>query len=297
MELFIDSSLTDQQRRDRTFAGDAFIYRSSAAADALCKFAQQFLEEAFHPLDPRLAQHSMSVEDYSALLAELKPKFIHHDTAKTLIRELLEERGCALDRTFFDVPRLRSSTSNGYLTSGIAYAFHPHRDTWYSAPRCQINWWLPVYSAPPGAGMVFHPLYWARRVRNGSEKYDYQRWVRDSRFAAGKQIGRDIREQPRPEESMELGGGVIANGEPGSVIVFSAAQMHASAENCSGETRFSIDFRTFHLDDLTQERGAPNIDSRCTGTTVGDFLRGSDLAPVPEEWVAHYMRVGAGPLE
>jgi hypothetical protein len=44
------------------------------------------------------------------------------------------------EHVIFDMPRLRSSTSDNYLTTGIAYEWHPHRDTWYSAPQCQINW-------------------------------------------------------------------------------------------------------------------------------------------------------------
>jgi hypothetical protein len=69
---------------------------------------------------------------------------------------------------------------------------------------------------------------------------------------------------------------------PGGIILFAGAQMHSSVPNDSGRTRFSIDFRTVHLGDVEARRGAPNIDSECTGTTMGDYLRLSDLAHVPE---------------
>ena len=52
--------------------------------------------------------------------------------------------------------------------------------------------------------------------------------------------------------------------------------------------RFSIDFRTIHLDDAVAKRGAPNIDSACTGTVMRDYLRGPDLSRRPEEVVAPY---------
>ena len=58
----------------------------------------------------------------------------------------MSEHGVALDKLYFDVPRLRSAYPSHFLSSGIAYAFHPHRDTWYSAPMCQINWWIPDLS-------------------------------------------------------------------------------------------------------------------------------------------------------
>ena len=74
----------------------------------------------------------------------------------------------------------------------------------------------------------------------------------------------------------------------GGVTLFSGAQMHSTVPNTSGRTRFSIDFRTVHLDDVVAKRGAPNIDSACTGTVLRDFLRGTDFAHIPEEIVALY---------
>ncbi len=71
-------------------------------------------------------------------------------------------------------------------------------------------------------------------------------------------------------------------------MIFSAAQMHSTVPNTSGRTRFSIDFRTVHLDDVVAKLGAPNIDSACTGTVLRDFLRGTDFTHIPEEIVKLY---------
>jgi hypothetical protein len=43
-----------------------------------------------------------------------------------------------------------------------------------------------------------------------------------------------------------------------------------------------------HIDDVKEKVGAPNIDSACTGTTMRDYLRGSDLSHIPEELIALY---------
>jgi hypothetical protein len=75
---------------------------------------------------------------------------------------------------------------------------------------------------------------------------------------------------------------------PGGVLLFSAAQMHSSVPNNSGKTRFSIDFRTVNIDDVAARRGAPNVDSACTGTTMGDYLRGTDLTHLPEKYFEMY---------
>jgi len=39
---------------------------------------------------------------------------------------------------------------------------------------------------------------------------------------------------------------------------------------------------------VTTNSGAPNIDSECTGTTLRDYLRATDLSRLPEEVIAPY---------
>ena len=70
--------------------------------------------------------------------------------------------------------------------------------------------------------------------------------------------------------------------------MFSGAQLHSSVPNTSGKTRFSIDFRTVDLDDVIAKRGAPNVDASCTGTTMRDYLRGSDFSNIPDDVVSQY---------
>ncbi len=283
-----DRKLSDDERRERLFAGDLFVYSPSDASQELCALAREMLEEAFDPHDPELAQHHMAVEDYAAILSDLKPRFIHHPDCKRLLPAVLESLGCDPSKTYFDVPRLRTSTSDGYLTSGIAYAFHPHRDTWYSAAQCQINWWLPVYDVSADNCMAFYPRYFDEPVKNSSHTYDYYRWNKESRAQAAQQIGKDTRVQPKAEEAMDLTQDLRIVTPVGGCLGFSAAQMHASIENTTGRTRLSIDFRVVHEDDVRNQRGAPNVDSECTGTALRDFLRCTDLERLHPDLVAPY---------
>lgn len=65
--------------------------------------------------------------------------------------------------------------------------------------------------------------------------------------------------------------------------------MHSAVPNTSGQSRFSIDFKTAHTDDAIAKRGGPSIDAEYTGTALGDFLLGaSDLAPVPGNVISLY---------
>lgn len=286
--VFSNSVVDDDTRREQLYQGQVFVYSATPASTLLAAFARELIAEAFGERDPETAQFDMPVEEFADLLAGLKPRFIHHPRCKELLPAVLKELGCDLDRTYFDVPRLRTSTSHDYLTSGISYAFHPHRDCWYSAPFSQLNWWIPVYEVVPENVMAFHPQYFGSPVRNGSARYDYAEWNRTSRLTAARHVRGDTREQPRPEEEVVLDPQVRVVPEPGGVMVFSGAQLHSTVPNTSGRTRFSIDFRTVHIDDVRTRRGARNVDAECTGTTLRDFVRSSDLDPMPEELALEY---------
>jgi len=283
-----DAKCSDDQRRELIYSGDIFVYSPSRYSLAIVALASDMLAKSFGSRDPQTAQFDMPVEEFAALLAELKPAFIHHPECKRLLPALLSELGCDPQQTYFDVPRMRSSTSDDYLTTGIAYAFHPHRDTWYSAPMCQINFWFPVFPITHRNCMAFHPRYFSNGVRNSSDGYNYQEWNRTSRYRAAQQIGVDTRTQPKALEQVELQPDIRLLPPPGGLIMFSAAQLHSSVPNDSGRTRYSIDFRTVHAGDAQALRGAGNVDSNCTGSTMGDYLRCTDLAHLPPEVMARY---------
>ena len=291
--VYLDPPLEDDARRRAIFQGQLFVYSPVPGALALVEHARELIEDAFGGRDPRIAQHDMPVDEYAALLADLKPRFIHHPRSKACISQMLVELGADPEKTYFDVPRMRTSTSDGYLTTGIAYAFHPHRDTWYSAPMCQLNWWLPIYDVEPDNILAFHPRYFETPVANSSEEYNYYEWNATSRKDAAKHIGVDTRKQPKALEPIEADPQIRLVTPPGGTIIFSAAQLHSSVENTSGVTRFSIDFRTVNIDDVATGLGAPNVDSRCTGTTMRDYIRVSDQSRIPDELVMAYDDVSA----
>jgi hypothetical protein len=286
--IYFDSNLPDDARRGRLYDGHFFVFSPSPGSLALCNFAREMIAAEFGGLDPLKAQYQLPVEEYAAILSRLKPKFIHHPQSKVCIQQILKEHGCDLSETYFDVPRMRTSTSDNYLTTGIAYAWHPHRDTWYSAPFSQLNWWLPIFEIDIDDGIAFHSRYWNEPIVNDSNRYNYYKWNQEHRGAATNYIKADPRPLPRPLEPIDLGSQIRPILSIGGIIVFSAAQLHSSVPNTSGKTRFSVDFRTVNARDVATKRGAHNIDSACTGTSLRDFLSGKDLSRLPDDVVALY---------
>jgi hypothetical protein len=155
-------------------------------------------------------------------------------------------------------PGRGSAYPSHFLSSGIAYAFHPHRDTWYSAPMCQINWWLPIYTIDPDNTMGFYPSYFDAPVKNNSEIYNYYEWNSKNRASAAQHVKSDTREQPKPQQELNERS-LRYLPPPGGIIAFSGAQLHETVPNTTGVARYSIDFRTVHLDDIVARLGAVNI--------------------------------------
>lgn len=285
--VFFDAQMEDDARRRRLHSGGFFILSPSHGTRALISLARQCLEAAFAPHDPRAIHKRLGARQVAAILAKLKPEFIHHPECKKLIPAILHENGVDLQKCYFDVPRLRSAYPSDFLRSGIAYAFHPHRDTWYAAPMCQLNWWIPVYPLDPGNAMAFYPKYFDEAVANDSEIYNYYEWNASNRATAALHVETDTRRQPKPQQPLDAQT-ICFLPPPGGIILFSGAQLHETVPNTTDVARYSIDFRTVHYDDVATRSGARNHDSRSTGTTMRDYLRASDLERLPEHLIRLY---------
>ena len=286
--VHFDSAMSDDERRERIFRGEIFIYSPTKHSLQLVEHARGMIEEGFAPRDPEFAQYDMEVADFAALLGKLKPSFIHHPTSKDIVRGMMQDIGADPAKTYFDVPKMRSSTSDEYLTTGIALAFPPHRDTWYAGPFAQINYWTPIYPITSENGMAFHPRYFDRGIKNNSEVYNYYKWNKTRATAHLDLKGSAERIAPEAQESVGDYPDMRYITAPGGLILFSGAQLHASLPNNSGRTRYSVDFRTVHFDDIAAGKGAANVDNLSTGTALRDFLRGTDYVRLPEEMVTPY---------
>jgi hypothetical protein len=288
MDISFNPSGGDEGRPHRIYQGELTILPPSPASFALVEFARDQIEASFAPCHPQHAHGELAVTETVEILTRLKPQFIHHPETKKRLQRLLVEAGCDPHQTFQDVPRLRVAYPADYLTTGIAYAHHPHRDTWYSAPPCQLNWWMPIYDFDANQGMAFHPRYWSVPTKNSSAAFNYYRWNADGRKNAARHVKSDTRVQPHATETLDLEPCVRLVVPPGGIILFSGAQMHSTVRNETSLARWSIDFRTVNLDDLANRRGPAVPDSASTGTSLRDFRRVVDLEPMPEEIVAMY---------
>ena len=165
MLISAEANITDDERRRRLYDGEVFNLPPRASVRTLTDFAWELIAAAFGALDPTRAFEHLPVEEYVEILGPLKTGFTHHPRSKELLTAALVDLGCDPEKTYFDVPKLRVVTPASYLTAGLGYNYKPHRDTWYSAPPCQVNWWAPIRGLTRESSMAFHPDFWGRASR------------------------------------------------------------------------------------------------------------------------------------
>lgn len=287
-----ETNFTDDERRRRLYAGEVFCMPPRETVKAFTQFAFDMIAQAFGGHDPLTAHNELAVEEYVKILATLKPRFTHHDKSKQLLKDILIDLGADPTKTYFDVPKLRVVPPSDYLSSGLGYNYKPHRDTWYSAPQCQNNWWTPIAGNSAATGMQFHPDAWQRPVPNTSDDFDAYEWNKTARRDAATYIKDDPRPHPRlaadqPDSELRI------VGEPGSLLSFSGAQLHSTVPNQTRTARLSIDFRTVHIEDLVAHAGPDNVDSDSTGTSVRDYRRADTGQPLPDTVIAQYDHNGS----
>ena len=252
------------------------------AASDFVYYTRDQLIDLFSGYDPEHAHEHIEPAEMARILGAWKPRFIHAEPSRRLVRSIIEEAGFQARETHYNVPKPRTSFPEGHLTSGVATGFPWHRDTWYGAPAQQLNWWLPVFPILQDNAMAFDTASFGQDVPNDSAGFDYYRH-NAARSGMAAQVNRHT--AARPEALDEPDQETVVLPAPGQVLLFSGAQLHATIPNTSGRSRFSVDFRTVDVPDLLAGRGAPTEDVRCTGTAIRDFISVADESRFDEELV------------
>lgn len=276
-----DSEITDPQRRRLLFSGDLFVYTPRAVTQELAAVVGEILERAFGP-DPVAAQQRMSEAEFVACfrraVRQLGP--VGLQLACAVVKDL----GCDPATTFLRAPSLSASTGQGFLAHGLGIPHNPHRDTWFAAAACQLNWWLPLFDLDASASLAFHPLYWDSPVGNNSRGFRFEDWDESARTASWRST-EDRLLQPRPTAPIELMPQIRFCCPAGGLIVSSAAQLSSTVPNETSKTHFSIRFQTVSEVDLASGLGASNMDADPDGTALSAFVRCSDLSPIPPDLI------------
>jgi len=283
MNIVVDPEMSNAGLRQQLYAGHLVVLTRLRALGDFVDYTREELAELFKPHDPQHVHEHVEPAEMAGMLGQWKPRFIHSERSKKLVRAVIEEAGFPADETHYDLPKPRTSFPVGHLTTGVAFAFPWHRDVWYSAPAQQINWWLPIFPVRDDNAMAFDSKSFGQAVPNSSDAFDYYE-NNASRRTTATQVTRERQARPAALDHQAAQELVILP-SPGEVLLFSGAQLHTSIPNTSGLARFSVDFRTVDVSDLAAGRGAPLVDVHCTGTAIRDFINVVDESRFDEGMV------------
>lgn len=278
MPAFVVTSepLDDAARSRRVFAGDILVFRRLPALVELCRHADAVLREAFGGLAPPSAHEHLPPHDYEARRRALRAAFGRDTEAQRLLDAALEQAGADPRHCYRDRLTLRAQPPAG--AGGDAETLPAHRDTWGSNVMAQINWWTPLYPLARERTLALYPRQFARAVANDSAGWDLEE-LRRRRHEGG---GAGYPRLPVATEAAEPADELRVEIEPGDLLCFSGAHLHASVPNTTGLARFNVETRTVDLDDVRAGRGAPNVDGRAPRVATDWFRRLADGAPLTD---------------
>ncbi|MYE58337.1 MAG: hypothetical protein F4X35_01955 [Alphaproteobacteria bacterium] len=247
---------------ERAFRGELVVFRQLDALDALLDHARGIAYAAFD--DPVRDEGRIDSGLWREKAVAARRSFMRSEAVPGLLCALFTELGFNPETTYRDRAILRFQPGRAACRTRRLRDLPPHRDTWGSNLMNQLNWWAPLFPLEPDATMEIWPGYFDRPVPNSSAGWD----IKALRAAGGDYPL--LPEAARPEEPGEP---VLI--EPGELLCFSGAHLHASRPNRTGRTRISIDLRTV---DVMDGQGAPNVDGLTRRTGYDWFHRLSDGA-------------------
>jgi len=247
----LSEALEDGQRRKSIYGGDLLVFKKVPPMEEFCAFTDALIHEVFGTADPVRAQFELDRDEYLSRVEALQKRFRKDARAKDLFLAALGHVGVDLRRTFWDWLYLRVSPHGEEHSSRRTAKLGFHRDTWSSNVYAQTNWWAPIYAISAGRTIAVYGEYWEKPLKNTSAGWDLEE-IRSGRSTAPL--------VPEPTETVDTDSELRLVMEPGDLLCFSGAHLHASVPNSTGVARFSAEVRTVDAGDAADGRGAPNVD-------------------------------------
>jgi hypothetical protein len=259
--------LDDDRRGTLVFAGSLVVIKNLAPLQDLARTTADLLARTFDTA-PERAHLELPRAEFDRRASEVVRSFRRDPAVAETFRQVLQHAGVDVGDTFWDWLHLRVQPPGEFTSSGT---LGWHRDTWASNVYAQTNWWAPILPVSPERTIAFCPAYWSCALANTSAEWDVAR-------VAEMPLVPVPADQPDTDSETRI---VI---DPGDLLCFSGAHLHASVPNTTDRTRFSVEVRTVARADVRVGRGAPNVDGRAPraawhwfrGITSGEPL--ADLA-------------------
>lgn len=229
--------LSDAARNHLLYNGNVLIFEQLPAILELNAYLDRLVQSIFGEIIGDLA--------FNVQIEQLQKRFSEESRFTALFISALKQAGMDTDSNYADALFLRCVPpllKNNMYRGRIA----PHRDTWGSNIQQQINWWSSLCPTTEENTLVFYPEYWGKPIENSTSEWSYSAFCKARAFAKQQGISHiDYPYAPEATQTILCDNPVSIITNPGDLVCFSSAHLHASTEKPRGYCRFSVELRTF----------------------------------------------------
>ncbi|EGG98233.1 hypothetical protein imdm_325 [gamma proteobacterium IMCC2047] len=258
------------------FQGEVLLFRGVPALFTLIDYADRLLKKHLGDIDPTTVQKHLDETDYLTLMGNAQYEFRTAKQPKTLFFEALRQVGVDPNTTYWDHFPLRAVPCGQSHRGGRCGWVDVHRDSWGSTIDAQLNWWAPIYPLEPERSMAFYPDYWHQPLANDTATWSIDEYIRQRNLLPNQELKVPYSSVPLPIEPVDDSNVCPVMLEPGDLLCFSSAHLHASMPNTTDRTRFSVEMRTVNINEVLAGNGAPNVDNAGPKPMYQWFRRISD---------------------
>ena len=269
-------SLSERQRSEMLYAGQLLVFRQVPAMQELIAYTDALLRKYLGEGDSTTIQTRLNEADYLRLMGKAQHEFRSGSESKQLFFKALTQIGVDPESTYWDHFPLRAVPCGGTHKGGRCEEVGVHRDSWGANINAQLNWWAPIYPLSPGRTIVFYPDYWQRSLANDTATWSIEEYIRQRNLLPNKERAVGYSSVPLPQEPVDSSCLFPVIIDPGDLLCFASAHLHASGKNFSDRTRFSVEMRSVNIDEVQGGYGAPNVDNAGTKPMYKWFRRVSD---------------------
>lgn len=242
---------TPRALSETLFDGGLIVFDGLRPIARLVDRARAILTETFETEEPALAERELSAARFRRLAMQARELVATDAAVARHWWDALAVIGYRREATWLDRIRLRVVPSRSDIEHQRLQTVSPHRDTWGSGIMAQINWWLPLYPLVEGSTMLLWPDVFRHPIANNSGEWSFEAF-RNGSEKDYPLLPVACRHPVQPQTPVLI--------EPGQLLGFSAAHLHAGVSDASGRTRFGVDTRSVWEPDRSAGRGAPNVD-------------------------------------
>ena len=267
-----------EETRKRLFDGEIFLARGNSASLALVDAVTEELHRELGA-EFRLVHEQYSETELFERVGKLRKKIYTTSQFHFAVNRVIESLGFDLQQETYDPARIRVVSHLGHQNPAAAPIYHGHRDTWYANGESMITWWIPIHDVTPQETFEFFPEFFQQPVKNNSEVFSFQSWTskgQDNRIGWQNKETSRVEVYPSLQQTVE-GTRIGVAASRGDILLFSGQHLHQTVENCTGKTRFSIDFRTINSNDFASGAGPGNVDNRSQGASFKQFIKPTEV--------------------